>query len=320
MATEGSVFHNRGIYNAALYARYGPPSSLDDYLLKAQMSDYEATRAQFEAYSVRRNAERPATGLVYWMANNAWPSLHWNLFDYYLKGAGSYYGAKTGLRSEHVVFEYGTGSIWVVSHRIDSQGGREVAIELMGCDGSIMVSKNLSMKMIPNRSQHIPTLADATITLREPAFLRLVLREDDSGMVLSRNVYWLSPALDVLDWDNSTWYNTPVMNYADYTSMFSMAPARITLKPLEVVGREEERQARVLLHNTATVPAWFVRLKLADRQGEELQTVVVWEDNYMTLWPGEELVVGVTWKETKGVMVKVKGVNIVENLEGVILD
>lgn len=62
MSSSDSQFYNRSIYDAALYARYGKPTSLDDYLLKAQMMDYEATRAEFEGFAALQNAERPATG------------------------------------------------------------------------------------------------------------------------------------------------------------------------------------------------------------------------------------------------------------------
>lgn len=106
MSTNVSSFYTREIYNTALWKSYGAPTSLEDYLLKAQMADYEATRAEYEAYVSRWNAERPATGLIYWMLNNAWPSLHWNLFDYYLRPAGSYFGTKVAGRMEHVVFDY----------------------------------------------------------------------------------------------------------------------------------------------------------------------------------------------------------------------
>ena len=96
MSTNESQFYDRRIYDRGLYNRYGKPSSLEDYLLKAQMMDYEATRAEYEGYSVNWNYGPPATGLIYWMLNNAWPSLHWNQFDYYLHPGGSYFGTKVG--------------------------------------------------------------------------------------------------------------------------------------------------------------------------------------------------------------------------------
>ena len=78
MSTNASSFHDRTIYNRGLHNRYGEPTNLDGYLLKAQMMDYEATKAEYEAYAAKSNAERPASGLIYWVLNNAWPSLHWN--------------------------------------------------------------------------------------------------------------------------------------------------------------------------------------------------------------------------------------------------
>ena len=202
MSRYDSQFYDRSIYNTGLYARYGVPTSLSDYLLKAQISDYEGTRSEYEAFSIRKNAERPATGVVYWMMNNAWPSLHWNFFDYYLKGAGSYYGAKMGSRSEHVAFEYGSknGDIWIINHTLDKQGARSVQIDLVTIDGKTIVSKTVAATTTPNLSRHAATVPEAT-KFQDAAFLRLILR-DDHNSVLSRNVYWLSPTLDYLDWAN----------------------------------------------------------------------------------------------------------------------
>ena len=59
---------------------------LNDFLRKAQAMDYEGERAMFEAYG--RN-KYESTGVIQWMLNNAWPSLLWNLYDYYLVPAGA---------------------------------------------------------------------------------------------------------------------------------------------------------------------------------------------------------------------------------------
>lgn len=305
MSSEVSQFYDRKIYNDALYARYGAPTSLSNYLLKAQISDYEATRSEYEAYSVRKNAERPATGLIYWMMNNAWPSLHWNLFDYYLKGAGSYYGAKMGSRPEHVAFEYGSknGDIWIINHTLDKQGARTVDIELMSKDGRSIVTKTVKATTVPNRSQHIGTISEAT-NIKEPAFLRLILR-DPKGAVLSRNVYWLSPTVDVLDWDESTWYYTPVTEYADYKALLSMKSAKLSTPATKSPGSK----ASVVLQNTAKVPAFFIRMELLDGNGEDVLPAF-WEDNYVTLWPGEKLIVGVDWMVGKAASIRISGVNV----------
>ena len=47
---------------------------------------------------------------IYWMLNNHWPSFFGNIFDYYLRPGGAYYGAKKGLRPLSAVFDsYATG-------------------------------------------------------------------------------------------------------------------------------------------------------------------------------------------------------------------
>ena len=75
MSTNVSSFYDRAIFNQGIWKRYGTPSSLEDYLRKVQVADYEAIRAEFEAFSANWGAEHQATGLIYWMLNSAWALL-----------------------------------------------------------------------------------------------------------------------------------------------------------------------------------------------------------------------------------------------------
>ncbi|KFY33980.1 hypothetical protein V494_07161 [Pseudogymnoascus sp. VKM F-4513 (FW-928)] len=294
MSTIESSFYDRKIYNEALYARYGAPTCLDDYLLKAQAMDYEATRVEFEAYSALKNTERPSTGIIYWMLNNAWPSLHWNLFDYYLKPAGSYFGAKVGGRVEHVAFGYGSskGDVWLINHTLDKKGARTIEIDLLSKDGKTLVARSVDATTTPNQSQNVATIPKAT-TLKEAAFLRLVL-SDPAGEVLSRNVYWLSPTVDKMDWDNSTWFYTPVTEFANYKTLATIEPAKLSATAGEATVVDGKVKVDVTLENTAAVAAYFVRLELRDGDGEDVLPVL-WSDNYVTLWPEEKLVLSVSW-------------------------
>lgn len=83
--SPSSTFNTLKLYDNALTGRYGPPTSLTDYVRKAQLAQYENVRAQFEAYERNAtDASKPATGVVYWMFNSGWTSLHWQLMDRYL--------------------------------------------------------------------------------------------------------------------------------------------------------------------------------------------------------------------------------------------
>src|ERR1051325_9178250 len=75
---------------------------------------YEGERAMFEAY--RRN-EYTSTGVIQWMLNNAWPSIYWHLFDWYLLPAGGYFGTKKANEPVHAMFSYDDRSVAVVSAR-----------------------------------------------------------------------------------------------------------------------------------------------------------------------------------------------------------
>ncbi|KAI8933163.1 hypothetical protein NX059_009804 [Plenodomus lindquistii] len=284
MSTNVSSFYTRTIYNDALYARYGIPTSLQDYLLKAQMADYEATRAQFEAYISRWSTSfaRPATGIIYWMLNNAWPSLHWNLFDYYLHPGGSYFGVKAALGDlESAIYDYEDHSVYLVDRRLPQtareSSDRTIEIEVIGLDGKSITKTSTKATTKPNSSRKVTSIPSLSNN-KEVVLLRLRLLSGDE--VLSRNVYWLAPKVDALDWDNSTWYHTPVTSYSDFTSLNKLAKA-----DLEATLRGN---ASFHLKNKGDVPAVFIRLDMLG--GKDIIVVpITWSQNYITLWPGEEM-------------------------------
>ena len=105
-------FQNLKHFEDAMKAIYGPPADFADYERKAQAMAYDCERAMFEAYS--RN-KYDSTGVIQWMLNNAWPSLIWHLYDYYLQPAGGYYGVKKACEPLHVMYSYDDRSVVVVN-------------------------------------------------------------------------------------------------------------------------------------------------------------------------------------------------------------
>ncbi|OTA79760.1 glycoside hydrolase family 2 protein [Hypoxylon sp. CO27-5] len=307
MSTSVSSFYDRKIYNAALWKRLGAPSSLDDYLLKAQILDYEATRAQFEGFAALWNAERPATGIIYWMLNNAWPSLHWNLFDYYLHPAGSYFGAKTGTRKEHVAYDYFGKLVYLINRSLDQKGSRTVTVEAIDKNGKSIYNTQKAVETEPNTSKDILDLSSALKSITDIAFLRLVL-SDAKNTTLSRNVYWLAKTIDSLDWDNSDWFYTPVTQYANYTGLNNLPTASVSVT-LSTPSRRDGSKAGlgVVVENHSSVPAFFIRLNLVNKDGGDVLPVF-WSDNYVTLWPHEKLELQVEGEGAASVQVSGKNI------------
>lgn len=314
MSRYDSSFYNRALYNKALFARYGPPVSLDDYLLKVQMMDYEATRAQFEAFSVRQNATRPATGVIYWMLNSAWPNLHWQLFDYYLSPAGAYFGTKVGARIEHVAYDYEQRAVYLINRSLDKKGPRVVSVELVDLQGKPIFSQEVTVNTTANASKKILPVK-AIDQIKDVAFLRLTLKDPNTGGILSRNVYWLSAQNDVLDWGNSDWYYTPVTEYVDYKALISMPTVTVTASLKQLPARDGLAQVQVVLNNPSATPAVFIHLSVLNKETQEEITPVFWSDNYVTIFKGESVTLtaafsggGTNWE------VILSGVNVKRNI------
>ena len=80
----------------------------------------------FEAYG--RN-KYTSTGVIQWMLNNAWPSMIWHLYDYYLDAGGGYYGTKKACEPVHVQYSYDDHSVYVVNSKYHPAGKLEVGNE-----------------------------------------------------------------------------------------------------------------------------------------------------------------------------------------------
>ena len=284
-----STFAKLEPFDTALTKRYGPPRSLADYVAKSQLENYDNVRAQFEAFNAHMDAAKPATGVIYWMLNNAWPSLHWHLYDYFLNPAGAYFGAKTANQLIHIQYSYDSRAIMLINHTLDSEHGLQALIRVRNLDGGVAYERRVQNIDLPgNRAQQLANLP-ALSGLSRTYFIELELTSA-TGDAISRNVYWLSTQTDELDWVHSNWYLTPVVRYADLTALQSL-PAATT----DVRATARREGAEDIATVTLTVPpssravALFQHVSIRRSAGGELMLPILWSDNDVTLWPGESL-------------------------------
>jgi exo-1,4-beta-D-glucosaminidase len=229
-----------------------------------------------------------ATGVIQWMQNNAWPGLIWHLYDFYLRPGGSYFGAKKAAKPVHVQYAYDDRSVVVVNSTLRDQKGLKVTARVLDLASKELFARSAPVDVSPDGAVkvfQVPELPAAGPTY----FLALVL-EDAAGQPVSRNVYWLSTKPDVLAWDKSEWYYTPVTEYADLTGLERLPPAAVRATAAFEPGR-----ARVRLENTGPSLAFFVHLAVRRGPGGEEVLPVLWEDNYVTLLPGETRELAATW-------------------------
>jgi exo-1,4-beta-D-glucosaminidase len=285
----GGQFKTLTVFNAAMSARYGEAKDLEDYAAKSQLMTYEGQRAMFEAFA--RN-KYTSTGVIQWMLNNAWPSLIWHLYDYYLLPGGGYFGTKKACEPVHVQYSYDDRSVVAVNNTRLPRRRVRMTAKVFDMNLAEKFSETVGFDLAADtnvRALVIPQLSDLTPTY----FLKLTLEADD-GTPLSSNFYWLSTKEDALDWEKSTWYYTPARDYADYTQLRSLPPVTLSVRG-STVRRGQEEAARVTLENPSRSLAFFVRLQVRRGRGGEEVTPVVWQDNYLSLLPGERRTLTATY-------------------------
>ncbi len=304
----GGPFKDLTLFNTALDARYGPSGSVEEYARKAQVAAYESHRAMLESFGARKYA---ATGVIQWMLNNAWPGMIWHLYDFYLRPGGSYFGAKKACEPLHVQYSYDDRSVLVVNSTLAEHTGLKVTARVVGVDGVELASRHATVDIGPDavsRAFELPEVQGPPATY----FLSLVL-ENEAGRVVSRNVYWLSTRPETLAWDKSQWYVTPVAQFADLTGLQGLPQVQLRTSA-SFQSTADEGRARVMLHNASQAVAFFVHASVRRGAGGEEVLPVLWEDNDVTLLPGErrEIVAEYETKHLDGARptVRVEGWNV----------
>ena len=284
-----STFATITPFDTALAKRYGAPKSLADYVAKSQLDNYDNARAQFEAFNARMDASKPATGVIYWMLNNAWPSLHWHLYDYFLNPAGAYFGARMANEPVHIQYSYDTRAIMLVNHTLNNERGLQAMIRVRNLDGSVPYERRLrDIDLAGNGTRQLVTLPPVA-GLSRVYFIELELASAN-GKSISRNVYWLSTQTDELDWEHSNWYLTPVTQYADLTPLQSLPAAKSEIRAtLRQEGDEDVATVTLTVPPSSKTVALFQHVLIKRTSGGELVLPILWDDNDVTLWPGESV-------------------------------
>jgi exo-1,4-beta-D-glucosaminidase len=275
----GGGYRNVRIFTAALEARYGKARGLEDYVRKSQAMTYEGERAMFEAFGRNKYG---ATGVIQWMLNNAWPSIIWHLYDYYLRPGGGYFGAKKACEPLHVQYSYDDRSVAVVNSYYRAFPGYTVAAKVYDLDLAEKFSKTAPADIAEDsaaRVFQIPELPGLSTTY----FVKLELR-NAAGEAVSRNFYWLSTKPDVSNWEASNGRYTPLRSYADFTALESLPRVKLRWSS-RAAELDADHVERVTVRNPGKAIAFFVHLRLM--AGNREAAPVRWEDNYFELMPGE---------------------------------
>ncbi|MDR0540637.1 MAG: glycoside hydrolase family 2 [Dysgonamonadaceae bacterium] len=278
--TSGAAMHSLNLLTEVIRQKYGEAANLDDYLLKGNALNYDGTKAMFEAF--RTNIPQ-STGIVQWMLNSAWPSLYWQLYDYYLIPTAAYYGVKKANEPQQLVFNYKDNSVYAVNETLSKLEGKAL-VKIYSFDSKLLFENDLPILVESGISQKILPLDVAG----KDVFLFLQIT-DKNHQALTDNFYCLPVNQDEYDWEESTWYYTPIRSYQNYKPLKDLPKTQVGIQ-VAAQPVNDFTEISVELTNETPSIAYFLQFKLKDGKDEILYPVF-WSDNYLSLLPNEKRVV-----------------------------
>ncbi len=181
--------------------RFGEPESLKDFSIKMQLLNASGYRAIFEAAGHKLNE---TGGVMLWKLNAAFPSVIWQIYDWYLEPNAGYYFMQNACEPVHIQMNYDDSSIAVVNRSFFAKTRLHCSVELFTLQGE-SVFKNTNLLDIDATSvKEVLNLRQELIGKTGIYFLVLNI-VGANGSSVSHNVYWLSPGNDFRALKNMPW-------------------------------------------------------------------------------------------------------------------
>jgi exo-1,4-beta-D-glucosaminidase len=298
----GGKFKTLDVFDTAMEATYGKPSGVEDYVRVAQTMAFSGERAMFEAYG--RN-KYTSTGVIQWMLNNAWPSMIWHLYDYYLDAGGGYFGAKKACEPLHIQYSYDDHSVTIVNSRYEEAAHLTASAQVYDLHLKPLFTNQAEVNAGADASVKAFSIPDSVFNAdTQIIFVKLILK-DHQGQITSENFYWVPTHLTEFDWEKTDYTHTPAVRHEDLTALHQLPESHVEATAQTVSAKD----VRVRLHNPSKALAFQVSVAATDEKGQDI-TPTLWSDNYIELLPGETRVLTAQLPERHPAHIVVSGWNI----------
>jgi exo-1,4-beta-D-glucosaminidase len=278
----GEGFQTLDVFDNAMDAVYAKPHSSAEYERVAQTMEYDSERAMFEAYGKNKYV---STGVIQWMLNNAWPSMIWHLYDYYLDAGAGYFAAKKACEPLHIQYSYDDNSIMVVNSTYGSVAGLHASVHVHNLAWQELFTADAKLDAGVDSTQRVFSIPQSLYSGADRILFIDLSLSDASGNLVSRNFYWIPTTLTAFDWAKTDYTHTPAVRHEDLTALMNLPPAQI-LARAEIATTPRGHELRVHLENQSSVLAFQVRGAVRTQSGG-LIAPVFWSDNWIELTPGE---------------------------------
>ena len=279
-----SAFTDTEVVNEAVAKRYGKPENIEDFARTAQVLSYECWRAMFEAYA--RNFPK-GTGVIAWMHNSAWPSMIWQLYDYFLQPTGGFYGAKKACEPLHIQYSYDDESIWIINNTFSCFNNLIANAEIYTMDMKKLFEHTEEVTIKEYERIHSFTIPEIK-ELSSVYFLFLTLQ--NKTQAISRNSYWLTTTKDIFDAKTKKWFHWSLKQHADMSPLLTLPKAELDTS-YEVDKKNNDYIVTVTIKNISDTIAFFLWVKVIDRANKDILAPVYWDDNCITLLPSQKQII-----------------------------
>jgi len=259
--TRKFTAHHEIVQNYYAISDTSNPSGIKDYIDKNQILNYEVYRASIE--SINRLLWDKASGIALWKSNSAWPSITWQVYDWYLKAHAGFYGTQKAGESIHIQMNRDNNKVVVLNTNHQKISGVKIEAKLYDTNLKNIWSKENIIELAANGN----TITNWEVPVEKKlSFLKLTAH-DRNGKLISENFYWLH-------------------SKDDYTGLAKLPLCSIagTVKSKNLNGRN---YYEITIKNTGKSLAFMMALRLIGKESGQEILPSLWSDNYINLLPGE---------------------------------
>jgi exo-1,4-beta-D-glucosaminidase len=273
-AHHGANSYYKG-YDSAIRRMHGQPRSIREYCWKGHLVTANQHRALFEA--VNHRMWDITSGFGEWKLNSCWPSIQWQIYDWYLRPMVSYYYIKKACEVLHVQLNPLDSTVTVINNSFKHRMNLEVIAKIVDFQSKLRWKRSIKTNIGANTYKDIfslPSVMKREIKNLTPIYFVKLEIKDENGNLASENFYWLTSKVLVAD-DTDC-----------FTGLSKMPSVKLTIsKKIETKGKQVI--AQVTVKNPTDKLAFFIHLSInKGQEGEEILPIF-WDDNYFSLLPKE---------------------------------
>lgn len=262
------------LYYNEMVKRYGDPKSMEDFCDKMQLMNAAGYQGIFEAAGHKLN---DIGGVMLWKLNAAFPSVVWQVYDWYLQTNAGYYFMQNACEPLHVQLNLANHKVMVINRRYKPAADLEVSAEVFDIDTRSIFTEETTVSM--GTSEAIETISLEKVLKEATGICFVVLNlKDKTGRVVSHNVYWI----------------------ADDNNYLSLNDIPVATLDASVINRKSENdfpEWTLKVTNKSSKLAFFIRPRLMAGEGEVLPSF--WSGSYFSLAPGESTMITVRCPEAE---------------------